>query len=82
MLRYTDSYTMQGSAMATHANNRDNPDEAGTENPIEQATPGARAEARKLRLASLRRVAGIWANRADIPADGLQYEQELRNEWR
>lgn len=39
------------------------------------------AEARKLRLASLRRVAGIWADRTDIPADGLQYERQLRNEW-
>lgn len=39
-------------------------------------------EARKLRLASLRRIAGIWADRTDIPADGLQYERELRNEWR
>ncbi|HEU4375028.1 MAG TPA: hypothetical protein VFS02_16140 [Telluria sp.] len=38
-------------------------------------------EAGKLRLASLRRVAGIWADRIDIPADGLQYERELRNEW-
>ena len=37
---------------------------------------------RKQRLAALRRVAGIWANRIDIPADGLAYERELRNEWR
>jgi hypothetical protein len=46
------------------------------------ASVDPQVEARKLRLASLRRVAGIWANRTDIPADGLQYERELRNEWR
>lgn len=42
----------------------------------------ARQQARELRLASLRRVAGIWAERTDIPADGLEYERTLRNEWR
>lgn len=41
-----------------------------------------RVEARKHRIASLRRVAGIWADRTDIPADGLDYERELRDEWR
>ena len=40
------------------------------------------AKARKKRIVALHRVAGIWANRMDIPADGLQYERELRDEWR
>lgn len=39
-------------------------------------------EARKLRMASLRRIAGIWADRNDIPDDGLLYERMLRDEWR
>lgn len=41
----------------------------------------ARMQARERRFASLRRVAGIWADRTDIPADGLQYERTLRDEW-
>ena len=39
-------------------------------------------QARKKRIVALHRVAGIWASRTDIPADGLQYERELRDEWR
>jgi hypothetical protein len=36
------------------------------------------AEMRRLRrLAALKHVAGIWANRADIPADGLEYQREI-----
>lgn len=50
--------------------------------PSNEVQADSRAETRKLRMASLRRIAGIWANRTDIPADGLQYERELRNEWR
>jgi hypothetical protein len=53
--------------------------ENATDEPGEQ---DPRVEARKRRITSLRRVAGIWADRADIPADALQYERELRNEWR
>lgn len=48
----------------------------------EAAEIKTRAEASKRRIASLRSVAGIWADRTDIPADGLDYERALRNEWR
>jgi hypothetical protein len=48
----------------------------------EEAPADPRIEARKQRIASLRRVAGIWADRTDIPADGLKYEREMRDEWR
>lgn len=41
-----------------------------------------RAEARKRRIAAVRGVAGIWSNRTDISADGIEYERELRQEWR
>lgn len=34
---------------------------------------------RQERLKILKRTAGMWANRSDIPADGLEYERELRN---
>jgi hypothetical protein len=37
---------------------------------------------RQRRLAALKKVAGIWSSRQDIPADGLEYQRELRSEWR
>jgi hypothetical protein len=36
---------------------------------------------RARRMAALKKVAGIWANRPDIPADGLDYQRELRSQW-
>ncbi|MES2758305.1 MAG: hypothetical protein V4693_13100 [Pseudomonadota bacterium] len=53
-------------------------------NPIsdERIPVDLRQAAKTSRLRALRRVAGIWADRLDIPADGLQYERELRDEWR
>lgn len=39
-------------------------------------------EARRARrMAALKKVAGIWSHRADIPADGLDYQRALRSEW-
>jgi len=39
-------------------------------------------EARRARrMAALKKVAGIWSDRPDIPADGLQYQRMLRSEW-
>lgn len=35
-------------------------------------------EERAKRLAVLMKGFGIWANRKDIPADGLDYEREMR----
>lgn len=49
---------------------------------IEQ--PSARdtlEERRERRMAALKKTAGIWANRPDIPADGLEYQRQLRSEW-
>ena len=40
-------------------------------------------EARRARrMAALRKTAGMWADRKDIPADGLEYQREMRAEWR
>lgn len=36
---------------------------------------------RARRMAALKKLAGIWASRDDIPADGLEYEHQLRSEW-
>jgi hypothetical protein len=60
----------------------DNLDATPQDTPAEEVTVEPRTEARKRRTAALKKVAGIWADRTDIPADGLQYERELRNEWR
>ncbi len=44
---------------------------------------GDTIEARRARrMAALKKAAGIWANRPDIPADGLKYQRQLRSEWR
>lgn len=40
------------------------------------------SDARRRRAAALKRIAGLWADRADIPADGLEYQRELRSERR
>ena len=40
------------------------------------------SDARRRRAAALKRIAGLWAGRQDIPADGLEYQRELRSEWR
>lgn len=43
---------------------------------------GDTVEARRARrMAALKKVAGIWLDRPDIPADGLEYQRELRSEW-
>lgn len=38
----------------------------------------AEKKRRQERLKILKRIAGMWAKRSDIPADGLDYERELR----
>jgi hypothetical protein len=63
----------------THQNEQDAAKEGLAKN---ESDADLLAEARKRRIATLRRVAGIWANRTDIPADGIEYERELRDEWR
>ena len=60
---------------------QDKHDAATKDAQVAEVSADPQIEARKQRLASLHRVAGIWADRSDIPADGLQYERQLRNEW-
>ena len=35
---------------------------------------------RQRRLDALATIAGLWANRDDIPADGLEYQRQMRSE--
>jgi len=53
-------------------------DAAVPDKPIAEDTIEAR---RARRMAALRKAAGIWAHRPDIPADGLEYQRQLRSEW-
>lgn len=48
------------------------------DDPVVEETIEAR---RARRMAALKKLAGIWAHRPDIPADGLDYQRELRSEW-
>lgn len=56
----------------------DIPDATTLPDPVaEEAIEARRAQ----RMAALKKVAGIWIHRPDIPADGLDYQRELRSEW-
>lgn len=35
---------------------------------------------RQRRLEALKTIAGLWADRDDIPADGLEYQRQMRSE--
>jgi hypothetical protein len=45
-------------------------------------TNDEKQERRRRRLAALAAAEGIWKDRTDIPLDGVQYQNELRDEWR
>ncbi len=51
----------------------------GTDTPVLEDTIENR---RARRMAALKKSAGIWSDRTDIPADGLDYQRDLRTEWR
>lgn len=36
---------------------------------------------RACRIAALQEIFGLWSKRTDIPKDGLQYQQLMREEW-
>jgi hypothetical protein len=41
------------------------------------------AEAKRRRLAAaLKAAEGLWKDRTDIPKDGVEYQEQLRSEWR
>ena len=37
---------------------------------------------RQRRLALLQPAEGLWKDRDDIPKDGVEYQRQLRSEWR
>lgn len=44
--------------------------------------PDTVEERRARRMRALRKVAGLWADRDDIPSDALEYQRATRAEWR
>lgn len=43
---------------------------------------GTLDEQRRRRAEALKAAEGIWKNRADMPRDGVAYQEQLRDEWR
>ncbi|MFM2086905.1 MAG: hypothetical protein RLZZ237_1774 [Pseudomonadota bacterium] len=43
---------------------------------------GTLEEQRRRRTEALKAATGMWKGRADIPLDGVQYQEEIRQEWR
>lgn len=39
------------------------------------------AERERRRLEALKGIFGLWADRKDIPKDGVEYQRQLRAEW-
>jgi hypothetical protein len=50
----------------------------GEDPPVASETIDAR---RARRAEALKHIAGIWANRLEIPEDGLEYERATRDQW-
>ena len=68
--------------MATLKHSRDDPRVIDVITPADTSSEESIETRRARRMAALKKVAGIWAHRSDIPADGLDYQRELRAEWR
>ena len=53
-----------------------------TENTLGSSSVVDLLEARRnRRLAALTAASGLWRDRTDIPADGVEYQRDLRKEW-
>lgn len=37
---------------------------------------------RQRRLTALQAAQGLWKDRTDVPKDGVEYQEQLRDEWR
>jgi hypothetical protein len=45
--------------------------------------PGGTIEEQQRRRAdALKAAEGLWRNRTDIPLDGVEYQEQIRSEWR
>ncbi|MFD2365468.1 hypothetical protein [Pseudoduganella sp. GCM10020061] len=48
--------------------------------PIRRPT-GTLEEQKRRRAEALKAVEGMWKERTDIPLDGVEYQEQIRNEW-
>lgn len=42
---------------------------------------GTLEEQKRRRAEAMKVVVGMWKGRADIPQDGIEYQEQIRNEW-
>ena len=79
-LRYTDCMTELSTGRcemseAIHCSKRKEPTASGPPlAPVEAA--------RQRRIAALKMAEGLWKDRTDTPKDGIQAQEQLRDEWR
>ncbi|MES2165031.1 MAG: hypothetical protein V4476_28075 [Pseudomonadota bacterium] len=67
--------------MATLKNIVEHPSPSATPEP--SALPLVPMDAKRRRLvAALKAAEGLWKDRTDIPKDGVEYQEQLRAEWR
>lgn len=43
---------------------------------------GTPEELRRRRAEALKAAEGMWKSRTDIPLDGVEYQEQIRSEWR
>jgi len=67
--------------MATLKHTRGDHHTLATSLPHEPVVDDTIEARRARRRAALEKIAGIWSTRPDIPADGLEYQRQLRSEW-
>lgn len=60
---------------------KDIADQTSTTLPLE-ASAASLEERRRRRKAALKAAEGLWKDRTDIPKDGVEYQKQLRDEWR
>lgn len=42
---------------------------------------GTLEQQRSRRAEALKKIEGMWKDRADIPKDGVEYQNQIRSEW-
>ena len=42
---------------------------------------GTLEEQKRRRAEALKAIEGMWKGRTDIPLDGVEYQEQIRNEW-
>lgn len=77
-LRYTGfiQFEQRQAPMSTLPNVGERPVVNSSASSLEQE------ERRRRRIAALKAAEGLWKHRTDLPKDGVEYQEQLRAEWR